>query len=136
METKELLNAHIGLPNPSLRLFELDAPSVNVHWLSYRDEFLIILPITLILSLFIFFIGNRYLSQKSSEKYLERRTPLRTKVGLVAAVIAIIVVSIIVFQYTDLEGHQNHFFTQSIRGRHAPLHSTCFLSVLHLPGHN
>ncbi|MFN2582735.1 MAG: hypothetical protein ABR498_08360 [Candidatus Dormibacteria bacterium] len=41
----------MGLPNTPIRLFELDAPGAQTHWLTYRDEFLVAAPITLAVSL-------------------------------------------------------------------------------------
>ena len=38
----------VGLPDPSLRLLQPDPPSAIVHWLSYRQEFLVLLPLALV----------------------------------------------------------------------------------------
>ena len=38
----------VGLPDTDLRLLAADPPPATVHWLSYRDEWLVALPITLV----------------------------------------------------------------------------------------
>jgi hypothetical protein len=48
-----------GLPNPSLRLLAEDPPPAIVHWLSYRQEFLVILPITTIVAIVAYLIASR-----------------------------------------------------------------------------
>lgn len=98
--------APIGLPNPSLRIFDIDAPSSNVHWLSYRDEYLIMLPVTLVLSVIVFFFGNRHFYRNSSNNFIEETVSNRMKVGLLFSAIVIIAVGIIVFKYTGPEAHR------------------------------
>lgn len=42
--------APVGLPNASFRLLAENPPPAAVHWLTYRQEFLLLLPITILLS--------------------------------------------------------------------------------------
>ncbi|MDO6390677.1 hypothetical protein Q4E40_11115 [Pontibacter sp. BT731] len=98
--------APIGLPNPSLRIFEKYPPSSEVHWLSYRDEFLIILPITLIVAIIAFFIGNRRIKGGGAANATEKKPAKIMSIGLLAAAIAIIIVGFVVFKYTGPEVHR------------------------------
>ena len=41
----------VGIPETNLRLIARDSPPLDAHWLSYVDEWLIVLPITLLVSL-------------------------------------------------------------------------------------
>ena len=44
----------IGLPNEPLRIFAENPPPAAVHWLSYREEFLLVLPVSLGVSVIAF----------------------------------------------------------------------------------
>ena len=35
----------VGLPTEPARLLAIDAPPAEVHWLSYREEFMVMLPL-------------------------------------------------------------------------------------------
>ena len=44
----------VGLPNAPVRIFAENPPPAAVHWLTYREEFLIVLPISLVVSVVAF----------------------------------------------------------------------------------
>ena len=48
-----------GLPNPSFRLLAENPPPAVVHWLSYRQEFLVVLPVTVAVSIVGYLIASR-----------------------------------------------------------------------------
>jgi hypothetical protein len=50
----------IGLPNPSLRLLAENPPPAAVHWLSYRQEFLVLLPLTLAVAVAAYLLAFRW----------------------------------------------------------------------------
>lgn len=50
----------MGLPNPSLRLISPDPPGTLVRWLSYRMEFLVLLPIALVLAVVAMLLASRW----------------------------------------------------------------------------
>ena len=52
--------APMGLPNPSLRLADVDPPSASVQWLSYRQEFFVMLPAALVVTIAAMFIASRW----------------------------------------------------------------------------
>ncbi|MFU0508030.1 hypothetical protein, partial [Pseudaminobacter sp. NGMCC 1.201702] len=49
----------IGLPNSEFRLFAENPPPAEVHWLSYRQEFLVILPMTIFLAVSSYLLTSR-----------------------------------------------------------------------------
>jgi hypothetical protein len=54
----------VGLPDTNLRLLAEDPPPATVHWLSYRDEFLVALPITLVVSVATFLLASAWRSER------------------------------------------------------------------------
>jgi hypothetical protein len=50
----------IGLPNPSLRMLAGDPPPAIVHWLSYRQQFLVLLPITQLVAIGGYLLASRW----------------------------------------------------------------------------
>jgi len=50
----------IGLPNASFRLLAKDPPPAAVHWLSYRQEFLVLLPLTLAVAVAAYLLAFRW----------------------------------------------------------------------------
>jgi hypothetical protein len=48
-----------GLPNPSFRLLAENPPPAAVQWLSYRQEFLVVLPATVLVAIAGFWIASR-----------------------------------------------------------------------------
>lgn len=98
--------APIGLPDPSLRLFAENPPSIDVHWLSYRDEFLIILPITLVITILAFFIAHRYYKRNQGEVTQPHQIHRKGKLGLIAAAVVLIVMGTIVYNYTGPDAHR------------------------------
>ena len=44
----------VGLPDPDLRVLAQDPPPAEVHWLSYRDEFLVMGPIVILVAVAAF----------------------------------------------------------------------------------
>jgi hypothetical protein len=50
----------VGVPDADLRVLAQDPPPADVHWLSYREEFLVMGPIILIVSLAAFLWAARW----------------------------------------------------------------------------
>lgn len=95
--------APIGLPNPSLRVIAENPPPIGVHWLSYRDEFLILLPVTMASTIIGFLLLNRFLLQKtSSEKEQGMSWLMLIPPGI------LLVMGIIVFEYVGPEARTTH----------------------------
>ena len=65
--------APVGLPNPSLRLLAENPPPASVHWLSYRQEFLGLLPLTQLVALAGYWIGFRWLARPVQARSLWQR---------------------------------------------------------------
>lgn len=83
----------VGLPNTEFRVLAENPPPAEVHWLSYRQEFLVILPMTILLGLF------GYLLAAHREKVPVR---WRSK-GIVAgavSVVALAILGVVVAPYT------------------------------------
>lgn len=70
--------APVGLPNESLRLTMENPPAVNVHWLGYRDKFLIILPVSIIICAAVLWLFSQKTMFKAGDASAETRT-LRSK---------------------------------------------------------
>lgn len=69
----------VGLPDSDLRLLAQDPPPATVHWLSYRDEFLVAMPITLVVAVAVFVLASGW-------------TPIRLRTStVVGTVIALLV---------------------------------------------
>ncbi len=49
----------VGLPNSDLRVRAADPPPAEVHWLTYRDEFLVALPITVAIAVLAYLVASR-----------------------------------------------------------------------------
>ena len=52
--------APTGLPNDAVRLFAENPPPAAVQWLSYREEFLVMLPISAIVAIVGFWLATRW----------------------------------------------------------------------------
>lgn len=96
--------APVGLPNVPLRLFAENPPPVDVHWLSYRDEFLVLLPFTLVMTLLAFFIGSHYIGTRAD--VASRPTVAnssRNRWVLIAPAVVLFIIGIVVYNYTGPE---------------------------------
>jgi hypothetical protein len=71
----------IGLPDADLRVLAQDPPPADVHWLSYRDEFLVMGPIIVVVALAAFMGDARWRG--------ERWTPALSPAGVGAAALAL-----------------------------------------------
>jgi hypothetical protein len=49
----------VGLPNSEFRFFAENPPPAEVHWLSYRQEFLVILPMTILMAVSGYLLTSR-----------------------------------------------------------------------------
>lgn len=90
----------IGLPNESLRLFEDNPPPADVHWLSYREEFLVLLPLTQLVAVIGYLISSRGLAVHDEENDRWMRTNL---ISIIVSMALLIGVGAITFIYTGPE---------------------------------
>ena len=75
----------VGLPDADLRVLAQDPPPADVHWLSYRDEFLVMGPIILVVTLAAYIAAARWRG--------ERWTPLSlSPASLCAAALTLVLV--------------------------------------------
>jgi hypothetical protein len=58
----------VGLPNSSLRILAQDPPPANVHWLDYRQEFLVALPITAVVAIVGYLLSSRWAHRGESTR--------------------------------------------------------------------
>ena len=63
--------APTGLPNEAFRLFEQDSPPAVVQWLSYGEEFLVMLPISAIVAIMAFWLAARWHQRRDGEEQEE-----------------------------------------------------------------
>ncbi|MEX2374463.1 MAG: hypothetical protein WD942_02610 [Dehalococcoidia bacterium] len=56
----------IGLPNSEFRLLPENPPPAEVHWLSYRQEFLVILPMTVLVAVLGYLVASRNVNTRRS----------------------------------------------------------------------
>lgn len=92
----------IGLPNDSLRILAENPPSAAVHWLSYREEFLIMLPISLAVAVVAFLTAAAWRRQQGDWLRWNRA-------GLIGAILAIIglaAVGFVVAPHTGAEANR------------------------------
>lgn len=76
----------VGLPDTNLRLLASDPPPATVHWLSYRDEFLIAFPITLVVAVAAYLAATAWRSGGWSRLEISARQWLATAIALVTLV--------------------------------------------------
>jgi hypothetical protein len=74
----------VGLPDPDLRVLAQDPPPADVHWLSYRDEFLVMGPMILVVTL-VAYTGAAW-------RRGERWTPALSPTSLGAVVLGLVLV--------------------------------------------
>lgn len=51
----------VGLPSEPARLLATDSPPADVHWLSYREEFMVMLPLTAIVACIGYWLASSWL---------------------------------------------------------------------------
>ncbi len=86
----------VGLPNAEFRILAENPPPAEVHWLSYRQEFLVILPTTILLAIIGYLLTAR--PGSASAQWTGR--------GMLAGVVsvaALAVLGIVVARYTGSE---------------------------------
>ncbi|HEV3410244.1 MAG TPA: hypothetical protein VG095_08110 [Chthoniobacterales bacterium] len=86
----------IGLPNEPLRIFAENPPPAAVHWLTYREEFLIVLPISLLISVVAFLAAGAW--RRHEGDWLRWNRAGVT--GAVAAIVALTAIGIVVAGHT------------------------------------
>ncbi|KAB0264998.1 hypothetical protein [Microvirga brassicacearum] len=96
--------APVGLPNDPVRLLAEDPPPAVVHWLSYREEFLVILPITLIVASLAYLAAGRWRRRHQQQP----TNPLgRAGIGSVlAGTLALAALGAVAALYTGPEANQ------------------------------
>jgi hypothetical protein len=72
----------VGLPDTDLRLLAQDPPPATVHWLSYRDEWLVAFPITML-------VAVAALVTSSSQRWTRIRVDSRALLATAAAIVVI-----------------------------------------------
>jgi hypothetical protein len=96
--------APIGLPNQSLRLIAEDPPPALVEWLSYRQEFLVLLPAALALAVLAMLLASRWRHDGLARSPATAR-PLPA-LRAAAAVVALIVLGAVTAAYTGPEANR------------------------------
>jgi hypothetical protein len=76
----------IGLPDTDLRVLAQDPPPADVHWLSYRDEFLVMGPIILIVAVAGYLAAARWRGERSTPVALRPASVLGAALALVLIV--------------------------------------------------
>ncbi|WOH53263.1 hypothetical protein [Bradyrhizobium sp. sBnM-33] len=99
-----------GLPNQSFRLLAENPPPAVVHWLSYRQEFLVILPITVIVAV------AGYLIATSSSRSQLGEWGCRSVIGAVASLVALLSLGIVAAAYTGPEANSAVVSSKGIGG--------------------
>jgi hypothetical protein len=95
--------APVGLPNPSLRLLAENPPPAAVHWLSYRQEFLVLLPVTQLVALAGYLIASRWTAFPGRYRSLWRRGD---RGWVIAALVVLIAAGAATSVYTDPEANR------------------------------
>jgi hypothetical protein len=95
--------APIGLPNPSLRLFAENPPPAIVHWLSYRQEFLVLLPVTQLAAVVGYLIASRWTALPVQHRSLWRRGD---RVWVIAAALVLAAAGTATSVYTNAEANR------------------------------
>jgi hypothetical protein len=75
----------IGLLDPDLRLIAQDPPPADVHWLTYREEFLVMGPVVVAISVLGFWLAARAQGQPRSA-----RVGFTAKAGVAVGLVAVI----------------------------------------------
>jgi hypothetical protein len=81
----------VGLPDADLRVLAQDPPPTDVHWLSYRDEFLVMGPIILVVTLLGYMGAARWRGERWTSLALSPRSTGAAALALVLVVAAGIV---------------------------------------------
>lgn len=58
----------VGLPTEPARLWSENAPPAKVHWLSYSDSFLVMLPLTAIVAVAGFILASRWFGDRTGPR--------------------------------------------------------------------
>lgn len=76
----------VGLPTEPARLWAENSPPADVHWLSYREEFMVVLPVTAIVAVIGLSLASRWFGYRA-----EPREARAAMVGGGAAATALVV---------------------------------------------
>jgi hypothetical protein len=94
----------VGLPNPSIRILAENPPPAEVHWLSYRQEFLVLLPLTLAVAIVAFLVALWWRARREAAAAPPasgfRWAPVLTAAAVLAGLGTVAAV------YTGPEGHR------------------------------
>ena len=77
----------VGLPTEPARLWAENAPPADVHWLSYSDAFLVMLPLTVIVAVVGFILASRWFGGKAEPR--RAQTALATGGAAAAALVVL-----------------------------------------------
>lgn len=92
--------APIGLPNPSLRLLAENPPPAYVHWLSYRQEFLVLLPLTQLVAVIGYLTASRWITGPVQHRSLWRHGD---RLWVIAAAVVLLAAGTATAFYTSPE---------------------------------
>jgi hypothetical protein len=93
----------MGLPNPSLRLSAENPPPALVEWLSYREEFLVLLPVAQVLAVVALLLAPRW----HRNHLAPERAPAQWSVRVTGAVVlALVGLGAVTFKYTGPEANR------------------------------
>ena len=95
--------APMGLPNPSLRLVAIDPPPAFVQWLSYRQEFFVMLPAALVLAIVAMLIASRW---HRDEPVQVRAWGRAATAAIVAAAAVLVGLGVVASMYTGPEANR------------------------------
>ncbi len=95
--------APLGLPNPSLRLVAIDPPPAFVQWLSYRQEFFVMLPAALVLAIVAMLIASRW---HRDELMQVRALGRKAAAAIVVAVMVLVGLAVVASTYTGPEANR------------------------------
>ncbi len=96
--------APMGLPNPSLRLLAENPPPAHVQWLTYREAFLVFLPVAQVLAVIALLLASRW--------HRNHLAPARAQTGRWSIPVAAVVVlglaglGTVSFKYTGPEANR------------------------------
>lgn len=94
----------MGLPNPSLRLTAANPPPALVQWLPYREEFLVLLPAAMLLSIVAMLFASRWRRDMVAGERMPERA--WSAPAIVVVVLALIGLGAVAYRHTGPEANR------------------------------